>query len=103
MQLVQERCQYLQNAAETYQFYADANEAESWLKEKISIVTSADYGSDEPNSQALFQRHKDLQGELGAYNEDICSLNSQANQLIASLVKETNGSVQAEEEEEDNM
>lgn len=96
MELVKERSEYLENAAEAYQFYSDANEAESWLKEKISIVTSADYGSDEPNSQALFRRHKDLQGALGAYNEDINSLNAQAKKLIASLLKKPNANFQTE-------
>ncbi|KAF5273495.1 hypothetical protein FQA39_LY07512 [Lamprigera yunnana] len=82
--LVKERAQQLQDAIAAYQFYADANEADSWLNEKTSILTSTDYGSDEPSAQALLQRHKDLQGELNAYKGDIQSLNYQAEKLIAS-------------------
>ncbi|KAK4883333.1 hypothetical protein RN001_006652 [Aquatica leii] len=82
--LVKERAKQLQDAVEAYQFYADANEADSWLNEKTSILTSTDYGSDEPSAQALLQRHKDLQGELNAYKGDIHSLNSQADRLIAA-------------------
>ena len=64
------------------QFYTDANEAESWLNEKMALVASADYGEDEPSAQALLQRHRDLQGELNAYSGDIASLNSQAEKLV---------------------
>ncbi|RZC41345.1 spectrin alpha chain, non-erythrocytic 1, partial [Asbolus verrucosus] len=82
--LVNERTKQLQDAAEAYQFYADANEADSWLNEKTSILNSSDYGTDEPSAQALLQRHKDLEGELNAYKGDIHSLNAQADRLIAS-------------------
>jgi len=64
------------------QFYTDANEAESWLNEKMALVTSADYGEDEPSAQALLQRHCDLQGELNAYSGVIASLNSQVETLV---------------------
>jgi len=64
------------------QFYTDANEAESWLNEKMALVASADYGEDEPSAQALLQRHRDLEGELNAYSGDIASLNSQAEKLV---------------------
>lgn len=82
--LAAERTKQLQDAAAAYQFYADANEADSWLNEKTSLLTSKDYGSDEPSAQALLQRHKDLQGELNAYKGDIQNLNTQAEKLIAS-------------------
>ncbi|KAF5308651.1 hypothetical protein FQR65_LT06112 [Abscondita terminalis] len=82
--LVKERAKQLQDAVEAYQYYADANEADSWLNEKTSILTSTDYGSDEPSAQALLQRHKDLQGELNAYKGDIQSLNTQADRLVAA-------------------
>ena len=48
----------------------------------MAIVTSTDYGEDEPSAQALLQRHRDLQGELNAYSGDIQSLNSQAEKLV---------------------
>lgn len=80
--LAQDREKQLQDAAEAYQFYADANEAESWFLEKESILASKDLGSDEPSATALLHRHKDLEGELNAYQGDIQSLNIQANRLI---------------------
>ncbi|CAG9768666.1 unnamed protein product [Ceutorhynchus assimilis] len=80
--LALERTKQLQDAVEAYQFYADANEAESWFLEKESILASKDLGSDEPSAASLLQRHKDLEGELNAYQGDIQSLNLQANGLI---------------------
>jgi spectrin beta len=68
------------------QFYTDANEAESWLNEKMALVASADYGEDEPSAQALLQQHRDLQEELNAYSGDIASLNSQAEKLVQALI-----------------
>jgi spectrin beta len=80
--LVEVRKRQLEDAAEAYQFYADANEADSWLNEKHALVTSKDYGIDEPSAQALLQRQRDLQGELNAYSGDIMNLNQQADKLI---------------------
>lgn len=80
--LVELRRRQLEDAAEAYQFYTDANEAESWLNEKMALATSKDYGIDEPSAQALLQRHRDLQGELNAYSGDILNLNQQADKLI---------------------
>lgn len=50
----------------------------------MALVTSTDYGTDEPSAQALLQRHRDLQGELNAYSGDIHSLNIQADKLVKS-------------------
>lgn len=82
--LANDRAKQLQDAAEAYQFYADANEADSWLHEKLALVGSNDYGTDELSAKALLQRHRDLDGEIKAYSGDIHSLNSQADRLIAS-------------------
>lgn len=80
--LVELRRRQLDDAAEAYQFYTDANETDSWLNEKMALVASEDYGVDEPSAQALLQRHRDLQGELNAYSGDILNLNQQADKLI---------------------
>ncbi|XP_039289552.1 LOW QUALITY PROTEIN: spectrin alpha chain, non-erythrocytic 1-like [Nilaparvata lugens] len=80
--LANTRRKQFEEAAEAFQFYADANEAESWLNERWALVGSTDYGEDEPSAQALLARHRDLQGELNAYKGDIQGLNTQAEKLI---------------------
>ncbi|XP_017780552.1 PREDICTED: spectrin alpha chain, non-erythrocytic 1 isoform X2 [Nicrophorus vespilloides] len=101
--LANERTKRLQDAAETYQFYADANEADSFLHEKKYILESQDYGSDEPSAQALLQRHRDLQGELNAYNGDIQSLNNQAERLISAGISNLEEEIPTEELFENKM
>jgi spectrin beta len=64
------------------QFNTNANEAESWVNEKMALDASADCGEDEPSAEALLQRHCDLQGELDAYSGDIASLNIQAEKIV---------------------
>ena len=63
------------------QFYADANEAESWIKEKQPLVESADFGEDEPSGLALLQRHARLEEEVQAYKGDIAALQQQGEKL----------------------
>ena len=43
--------QYISYVVCCLQYYADANEAESWMKEKMPLVCSDDYGKDEAAAQ----------------------------------------------------
>lgn len=52
------------------------------MNERLALVNSKDYGEDEPTAQSLLQRHRDLHGELKAYQGDVQSLNAQAERLI---------------------
>ena len=36
------------------QYYSDANEAESWMKEKEPLVTSDDFGRDEASAKVIY-------------------------------------------------
>ena len=33
-----------------FQYYSDSNDAESWMKEKMYVVSSEDYGRDEQSA-----------------------------------------------------
>jgi hypothetical protein len=57
---------------------SDANEVDSWLNEKKPLVTSRDFGVDEPTAEALLKRQKNLTDEITAYKVDIVNLNNQA-------------------------
>jgi spectrin alpha len=48
------RRQDLVDSLQSHQYLADANEAESWMREKEPIVGSIDYGKDEDSSVGLF-------------------------------------------------
>ena len=50
-ELVNQRGTLLNDALESHQYYADANEAESWMKEKMPLACSQDYGTDEASAK----------------------------------------------------
>lgn len=52
----------------------------------MPLVRSNDCGEDGPGAQALLARHRDLEGQIRAYEGDIHGLNAQADRLVASGV-----------------
>ncbi|CAG2161762.1 unnamed protein product, partial [Oppiella nova] len=83
-ELADQKSKQLSDAMEAFQYHTDANEAESWMKEKMQLVTSEDYGKDEPSALALLQRHSRLESEISAYENDIKRLNTQSDKMIKS-------------------
>ncbi|XP_064623906.1 spectrin beta chain, non-erythrocytic 2-like isoform X3 [Lineus longissimus] len=69
--LVKKRRKRLEDAEEAQQYYADADEAESWIKEKMPLVCSDDFGKDESSAGALLRRQNHLGEEINAYDSDI--------------------------------
>ncbi|XP_075470432.1 spectrin beta chain, non-erythrocytic 5 isoform X1 [Ascaphus truei] len=65
------------------QYFADANEAESWLRERLPLLTSEDYGKDESSAEAILQRHLRLEKEITAYAMEVRRLGDQA-ETVAS-------------------
>jgi len=77
---------WLQEAEKASQYFQDANDAESWIKEKMPLVKSDDYGRDLSNAESLLMRHNRLEGEIRAYRTDIARLDELANQLAESQI-----------------
>ncbi|KAG8010982.1 Spectrin alpha chain, partial [Nibea albiflora] len=73
-----QRRQDLEDSLQAQQYFADANEAESWMREKEPIVGSPDYGKDEDSAEALLKKHEALMSDLSAYGSSIQSLKEQA-------------------------
>ncbi|XP_072162112.1 spectrin alpha chain [Bemisia tabaci] len=73
-----QRKQDLEDSLQAHQYFADANEAESWIKEKEPIVCNQDYGKDEDSSEALLKKHEALMSDLEAFGNTILSLREQA-------------------------
>ncbi|KAM6459310.1 spectrin beta chain, non-erythrocytic 5 isoform 3-T3 [Liasis olivaceus] len=78
----------LDTAALIQQYFADVDEADSWLQEKHTLLASKDYGKDESSAEALLHRHLHLEKELAAYSTEISHLKEQAHSVAqqASLV-----------------
>lgn len=49
-----QRRQDLEDSLQAQQYFADANEAESWMREKEPIVGSTDYGKDEDSAEVWY-------------------------------------------------
>jgi len=74
----------LEDAMEAFQYHQDANEAESWMREKMQLASSEDYGKDETSAAAFLQRHSHLEEEVKAYGNDMKRLNDQGEKMMKS-------------------
>jgi spectrin alpha len=75
----------LEDSLQAQQYFADANEGESWMKEKEPIVGSTDYGKDEDSSEALLKKHEALMGDIEAFQTSIDALREQAQYCRVSI------------------
>ena len=74
----EDRRQLLEDSHQAQQYFADANEAETWMKEKEPIVSSVDFGRDEDSTEALQKKHEALMQDIVAYKGTIEALREQA-------------------------
>nr|XP_031360795.1 spectrin beta chain, non-erythrocytic 5 [Lonchura striata domestica] len=75
---VADRKSRLQAAALIKQYFADIDEADSWLRERQPLLASKDYGKDESSAEALLHRHLRLEKEIAAYSSEMRRLKEQA-------------------------
>ena len=54
MDMAAARRSRLQEAAQSQQYYSDANEAEAWMKEREPLLLSQDFGRDEPSAKVCW-------------------------------------------------
>ncbi|XP_049883110.1 spectrin beta chain, non-erythrocytic 5 isoform X2 [Pectinophora gossypiella] len=80
-ELAAAREKQLADAAEAHQFYGDANEAESWMKEKRALLAVRDCGRDAPAAAALLARHRALREHITAYGLELHALTAAATRL----------------------
>ncbi|KAL4703876.1 hypothetical protein ACJJTC_010810 [Scirpophaga incertulas] len=83
-ELAAQREKQLADAAEAHQFYGDANEAESWMKEKRALVATDDCGQDAHSAQAQLARQRLLRDELRAQGAELAALRTAAARLRAA-------------------
>ena len=68
----------LEDSLQAQQYFADANEADSWMREKEPVVGNTDYGRDEDSAEALLKKHEALMCDLDAYGSVVQQLKQQA-------------------------
>jgi spectrin alpha len=67
----QQRKTDLDDSLQAQQYFTDAAEAESWMREKEPIVDSKDYGKDEDAAEALLKKHQALMADIEAFETTI--------------------------------
>ncbi|CAJ0573596.1 unnamed protein product, partial [Mesorhabditis spiculigera] len=82
--VVDDLSNWLQEAERAQQYFQDANEAESWIREKLPLVKSDDYGKDEGQAESLLQRHNRLEEQIHAFRSDIVRLEESATQIAST-------------------
>ncbi|KAL3315949.1 Spectrin alpha chain, non-erythrocytic 1 [Cichlidogyrus casuarinus] len=70
----------LNDSLQAQQYFADASEAECWMKEKEPLVGSTEFGRDEDSTEALLKKHEALMSDMEAYGATIKALHDQAAQ-----------------------
>lgn len=53
----------MEDSLQAQQYFADANEAESWMKEKEPIAANTDYGKDEDSAEVRVINEKSWYAE----------------------------------------
>jgi spectrin alpha len=74
----EKRKQELNDSLQAHQYIADANEADSWMREKEPVVGSTDYGKDEDSAESLLKKHRALISDLEAFKSTIEALRKQS-------------------------
>ncbi len=59
----------------------ELDDEEAWLREKLLLASSTDYGRDLPSTQNLRKRHRRLEAELSAHEPIIENLNGVVDRL----------------------
>lgn len=73
----------LEDSFTSQQYFADADEAESWMKDRMALVSlDSECGRDEASAQALLQRHIRVQEEVRTYEPEIRRLDEMTNVLL---------------------
>ncbi|XP_054709348.1 spectrin beta chain-like [Uloborus diversus] len=65
-------------------FYCEAGEIDSWISEKLQVLSNADYGKDADAVIKLLTKHQALELEIDSYKGLVDELANQANALVES-------------------
>ena len=72
----------LQQSEEFQQLLADINEQESWVAEKMVLVSSTDYGDTLAAVQGLLKKHSAFQTDFKVHKQRSEEITKQGNDLI---------------------
>ncbi|XP_043206093.1 spectrin beta chain-like isoform X2 [Amphibalanus amphitrite] len=77
----EKRRQQLEQAIGYHQFFADADDTDTWMLDTLRLVSSDDVGNDEGSVQNLLKKHKEVDDDMKNYRETIEQLQAQAQEI----------------------
>ncbi|XP_072024969.1 spectrin beta chain-like isoform X3 [Amphiura filiformis] len=80
-ELAAARKKRLQEALDMYQFFADADDVDTWMLDTLRLVSSEDVGHDQASVESLLKKHQAIADELQNYADTIDALHKQAADL----------------------
>ncbi|VDK88570.1 unnamed protein product, partial [Litomosoides sigmodontis] len=83
-QFMNERSQKLANSLRSQQYYAEANEAEQWMRERIPLVANSDMGKDQTAAEGHLRRLKTLENDISKFSDEIERLRKEAEIMLAA-------------------
>ncbi|GFU50869.1 spectrin alpha chain, partial [Nephila pilipes] len=66
-------------------YFADAEECDSWISEKLHLLSSLDCGSDELTCEALLRRHITVQTEISTNASEVQRLRQEADRICSAV------------------
>ena len=86
MDLAAYRKKRLLEAVDFYQFFADADDVDTWMLDTLRLVSSEDVGRDEASVHSLLAKHRNVTDELQNYSSVIQALHEQASNLGEQVI-----------------
>lgn len=89
-EMVDRRSQQLSQATLSIQYYANADYAESWLKENLEAISYTEGCKDKNGSQYMLKRHIMMENEINAFQQEINMLQCQCQRIEQSETNNEN-------------
>uniref|UniRef100_F1KPH2 Spectrin beta chain n=1 Tax=Ascaris suum TaxID=6253 RepID=F1KPH2_ASCSU len=82
-QLIQERSQKLADSLSSQQYYAEANEAEQWMRERLPLVANHDAGKDQAAAESHLRRLTTLENDVNKFATEVERLRKATEAMLA--------------------
>ncbi|VDM44604.1 unnamed protein product [Toxocara canis] len=82
-QLIQERSQKLADSLSSQQYYAEANEAEQWMRERLPLVANHDTGKDQAAAESHLRRLTTLENDVNKFAAEVERLRKATEAMLA--------------------
>ncbi|VDM96556.1 unnamed protein product [Thelazia callipaeda] len=83
-QFMSERSKNLEDSLRSQQYYAEVNQAQQWVRERIPLVTNSDIGKDQAAAEGHLRRLKTLESDINKFSDEIERLRKEVEVMFAA-------------------